>query len=182
LRHRVEHAAIVPPWLLPMLREAGLIVVTHPGWIYWNGDRYRAEVPAHQQPWLYRLGSLRRSGIGVASASDSPVSPWDPMASLYGAVTRRTASGAVINVKQGLSVDKLWQPPRDRPLTCRRGGSPGRIAARALADLVVLDRDPTRLSSPDELLEVKVAATIAGGRLVWERPQAEARDVRGRAG
>jgi predicted amidohydrolase YtcJ len=182
-RHRVEHAAIVPPWLLKMLREAGLTVVTHPGWVYWNGDRYLAEVPAHEQPWLYRLGAFWRSGVRVASSSDSPVSPWNPMAALYGAVSRRTASGAFINAKEELSVEQAlasmtrlpaWAVGEEMRL--------GRIVQGALADFVVLDRDPTQVASPEELLDLRVLMTIVGGQPVWQDPQFAERVAQGRGG
>jgi len=175
LRHRVEHAAVAPPWLVRMLREAGLTVVTHPGWVYWNGDRYRAEVAAHQQAWLYRLRAFWRAGLRPASASDNPVSPWDPRASLYGAVTRRTAAGAVLNAREALSVGQaLASATRLPAYAAGEEGTLGQIRPGALADLVVLDRDPTHLTAPEELLSLRVLMTIVGGRPVWERHPAPA--------
>ena len=44
----------------------------------------------------------------------------------------------------------------------------GRVAPGFLADLVVLDRDPGAVA-PEEIREVKVTMTFAGGKLVYSR-------------
>ena len=47
-------------------------------------------------------------------------------------------------------------------------GDRGSIEVRKLADMVLLDRDPTRVE-PDELSSIQVLMTVLGGKVVWER-------------
>lgn len=64
---RVEHAAVVPPELLPQIRELGVHVVTQPGFIAERGDTYAAEVEPDDLPHLYPYASsgCRDSGLAV---------------------------------------------------------------------------------------------------------------------
>jgi hypothetical protein len=108
-------------------------------------------------------------GVTVAFGSDSPIDPFDPIANIYAAVTRRTPDGA--------PGPDGWYP--DNRLTAREAligftqgpayaagmeDRLGRIAPGYLADLVALDRDLLAIPA-DELLDVKVIGTMVGG--VW---------------
>jgi len=46
-------------------------------------------------------------------------------------------------------------------------GIKGSISPGKLADIVVLNKDPTRVP-PEEIKEIKVEMTIIGGETVWE--------------
>ena len=59
--------------------ECGAAVVTQPGFIHHEGDRFIAEVSAAMHPYLYRTASLATRGVTVAFSSDAPVSEPDPM-------------------------------------------------------------------------------------------------------
>lgn len=48
------------------------------------------------------------------------------------------------------------------------GDQLGTLAPGKLADVTILDRDPTAVP-PDELLAIQPLATYVGGELVWER-------------
>ena len=47
-------------------------------------------------------------------------------------------------------------------------GRLGSVAAGKLADLTLLDRDPTALA-PEEIREVQVMMTVVDGQVMWER-------------
>ncbi|MBI2957200.1 MAG: amidohydrolase, partial [Chloroflexi bacterium] len=83
-RHRIEHCSESSSSLVERMKSAGVVIVTQPPFIYHSGDRYLAQVPADQLPWLYPLRTLIEAGVPVAAGSDSPVVPADPFAGLYG--------------------------------------------------------------------------------------------------
>jgi predicted amidohydrolase YtcJ len=135
---RIEHAAVVPPELLPDLRRRGLRVVTQPGFITDRGDDYLRDAPAADHADLYRCRSLQAAGVPVALSSDAPYGPLDPWAVIEAAVLRHTASGATVGGGERLSpaaaLDAYLAAPDDP------GGRPRRVRAGAEADLVLLDR------------------------------------------
>ncbi|GAG30261.1 unnamed protein product, partial [marine sediment metagenome] len=84
-RHRIEHCGVCPPALVERIAKAGVMVVTQPSFLYYNGDRYLRQVPPQRQPYLYPLRSLLGAGVRLAGGSDCPVVGPEVVAGLYGA-------------------------------------------------------------------------------------------------
>jgi predicted amidohydrolase YtcJ len=167
-RHRIEHCSVCPPVLAKRIAASGISVVTQPGFVYYNGDRYLRTVPAEQQDYLYPINTLLNSGIRVAAGSDSPVAPADPLTGMYAAVTRKTIAD------QNLLPSEKITPLQAINLYTRQAAAAlfqekckGSIAPGMLADLVVLNADPTRLS-PQEIKDVSVEMTIVDGGVVYD--------------
>jgi hypothetical protein len=167
-RHRIEHCSECPSYLLERLKTLGLVIVTHPSTIYYNGERYLATVAPEQLPWLYRIRSPLESGVVVAGSSDTPVMPVNPLAGIYGAVTRKTMSGQVLLPEERISpAQALRLYTTNAAYTSFEEGIKGSIAPGKLADIVVLSDDPTRVP-PQKIKDIKVEMTIIGGEVVWE--------------
>ncbi len=168
-RHRIEHCGVCPPALAERLRAAGLIVVTQPGFVAANGDRYLAQAPPDQRPWLYAVGGLRRAGLRVAFGSDAPVAPLDPFASMGAAVTRRTARGAVLGAQHAVSpAEALAMHTAAAAYASSDEHDRGAIAPGMLADLALLDASPLAVD-PETIKAIRPLWTMVGGRIVWER-------------
>ena len=136
--------------------------------MYRRGDVYLSETAPAVLPWLHRTGSLFGAGLTPAAGSDAPVIRPRPFEAVYAAVTRRSATGAAVNVFERISI---YDALRMCTVNAARAGGQerdrGSIEVGKLADLVLLDRDP--LAVPlEELLEVRVTTTILDGRVVWE--------------
>jgi hypothetical protein len=169
-RHRVEHCSVCPPTLLHLLKEAQAVVVTQPSFLYYNGERYLAEVPARQLKWLYRLKSFFGNGLMPAASSDSPVVPVNPLVGIYAAVTRQAETGQVLLAEEQISPSQaLWMYTLGAAYSAFEEEAKGAIAVGKLADFAVLSHDPTGIPA-EEIKEIKVEKTILGGRVVWERP------------
>ena len=69
------------------------MVVTQPGFIHWNGERYRENVGPGLLPDLYPVGRLATAGVPLAFSSDSPVIDPNPWPGIAGAVWRHTREG-----------------------------------------------------------------------------------------
>ncbi|MBI4333798.1 MAG: amidohydrolase [Chloroflexi bacterium] len=167
-RHRIEHCSVCPDRLIARIRKAGVVVVTQPGFIHHSGDRYLATVPPQQQPYLYRLGALLRAGVPLAAGSDAPVAPINPLAGVCAAVTRRTKGGQTILPGEAIGVEQaLALYTSGAAYSCFEEDYKGTLSPGKLADLVLLDRDPTTVP-PEEIGEIKVAMTVIGGRVCWQ--------------
>ncbi|HEV8717718.1 MAG TPA: amidohydrolase [Candidatus Binatia bacterium] len=166
-RHRIEHCALCPPPFIDELAETGSAVVIQPGFLYFYGEKYVAEVDPDIHSWLYRTKSLLERGVPVAGSSDCPVSPLAPLIGIQVAITRRSRSGIAVNPRECLSL------PEALSLFTSAGAwigfeetQKGRIMPGMLADLVVLDGDLTAVPV-EEIGSLKVTMTLVGGKIVW---------------
>ncbi len=157
-RHRIEHAALLPPDGAARIARLGITVVTQPGWVREHGDRYLRDVPRDKHGRLYPIGDLLRAGVRVAASSDAPVGDIDVLDAVRAAVERRTASGAAIGHEQAITFEQalaMWtrESARAAGLVDR-----GTLAPRMAADMVLLAGDPPH-----------VAATFMAGERVYAR-------------
>ncbi len=167
-RHRIEHCSVCPPPLLEKLRDARVIVVTQPAFIYYSGERYLATVAPEQLPWLYPIGSFLKMGLMPAAGSDSPVVPNNPLVGIYAAVTRKAESGDELVIEEQIApFEALKMYTQAAAYACFEEEAKGSIAVGKLADLALLSADPTAVP-PEEMKEIKVEMTIIDGRIAWE--------------
>lgn len=168
LRHRIEHCSEATPRALLEVRRSGAVVVTNPGFLLHRGDTYLSSTPANLLPYLYPFAALSDANIKWAAASDAPVSPPDPLASVYAAVARCTNTGRTFNASQSVSViDALNAWTEMAAYSCHQEFNIGKLATGNLADMVILDRDPTEVMI-EEIRDIKTVKTVIGGDVVWE--------------
>ena len=168
-RHRIEHCSVCSSSLAKRIASLGIMVVTQPNFIYYNGDRYLKTVPKPNLDRLYPIATLIKNGVSVAGSSDCPIVPSNPIIGIYAAISRKTESG-----------DSLLPEERITPLEAIKIYTvhaakatfeemiKGSIEPGKLADLVVLNGDPTRLPV-DEVKDIEVEMTILNGEVVWDK-------------
>jgi hypothetical protein len=167
-RHRLEHCSECPPPLMERLKKLQPVVVTHPSFTYFSGDRYLATVEKEVIPWLYRTGTLVKNGLTVGGGSDSPIVPNSPIMGIYGAVTRLTSSGQVLNSAEKLTAAEVIKMyTLNAAYASHEENIKGSIASGKLADMVLLSRNPAT-SASEEIKDIKVQMTIISGKVVWE--------------
>jgi predicted amidohydrolase YtcJ len=162
---RIEHGAVVPVELDEHISNHGLIVVTQPSFVADRGDDYLADVAPEDQGVLWRCGTLRGSGIGVAGSTDAPFGDPDPWRAIAAAIDRRTPSGCVLGPDDRVSGDEalaLFLAPLDDPAGPRR-----RVGVGTTADLCLLDR-PLRRALEDPTAEA-VRTVLRAGTVVADR-------------
>jgi len=166
-RHRIEHCSVCPPELTRRIASFGGMVVTNPAFVYFSGERYLKTVPSHQLKFLYPIRSLMKKGVHVAAGSDAPVAPVDPLAGVYGAVSRKAQSGEVVLAEEGItSHEALRMYTEIAARSSFEEDFKGIIAPEKLADLVVLGADPTAVPI-EEIKEIQVEMTILDGEVVY---------------
>ena len=169
-RHRIEHVQLIHPDDVGRLADLHIIASMQPIHAtsdYQMADRYWGA----RCRWAYNARLQIDCGAVVAFGSDSPIESFDPLLGLHAAVTRRRADGSpgadgwypehrltIQEALWGYTLGPAYAAGLERQL--------GRLAPGYLADLVVLDRDLTRLAGSD-LLDVQVQATMVGGVWRW---------------
>lgn len=162
---RIEHASITPDDALPMMLQAGVCVVTQPGFVFQRGDQYLLDVAPGDHDLLYRGQSFVDAGVPLAASSDAPYGSPDPWQAMRAAVDRRTRAGRQLGVAEKLTPERalaLFTGSAEAP-----GSVPRQLAIGAVADLCLLDRPwhqaRERLEGND------VLATLRDGELIYHR-------------
>jgi hypothetical protein len=142
--------------------------VTQPSFIYFHGERYLDTVSDEQLKHLYPIRTLFDQGINVAAGSDCPIVSPDPLIGINAAIHRLSATGDIVGSWLKIQVTTALQM---YTLNAARAAFEetikGTITPGKLADLVVLNADPTRLGA-DEFKNLQVDKTIIGGKVVWD--------------
>ena len=168
-RHRIEHCSVCPSSLAKKIASLKMMVVTQPPFIFHSGERYLETVRKEQLKHLYPIRTLLSHGIAVAGSSDSPVVHPDPLIGIYAAISRLAENDFVVGEHQKISVmDALRMYTQYAAQASFEETIKGTITPGKLADLVVLNGDPTHLS-PKDFRNLKVEMTIIGGEVVWTR-------------
>jgi predicted amidohydrolase YtcJ len=169
LRHRIEHAQLLAPD--DVSRFARIGVAASVQFSHAPSDRDIAErFWAGRLEGAYAYRSLLDAGALVANGSDAPIEELDPLMGIRAGVTRTLDGRDPWHVEQAVSVEEALRATTVNPAWLagdehRRG----RLVPGQLADLVVLDRDPVTCP-PEELAGVRVAATMLGGRWIYNPP------------
>jgi predicted amidohydrolase YtcJ len=168
-RHRIEHCSVCTPSLAKRVASLGIMVVTQPSFIYYNGERYLRTVPDSNLKHLYPIATLLKSGVRVAGSSDCPIVPASPLIGIYSAVSRRAENGEFVLPEERISsLEALQLYTNFAAETTFEETIKGSIVPGKLADMVVLSSDPTELPI-DEIKDMKVEMTILNGEIVWNK-------------
>jgi predicted amidohydrolase YtcJ len=167
VRHRIEHAAMVRPDQLPRFAELGVIPVPQARFLYEIGDSMADAVGQARMPWLYRHQSFLDSGVGVPASSDRPcVSVGAPLSGMRSMVERTTREGRVLSTEERVDAMEALRTYTTRSAFAGHAETErGRITAGLLADVVLLDDDPTTVPS-NRIDSIGVLATFVGGQCV----------------
>ena len=172
-RFRIEHAQHLRAQDIPRFAALGVIPSMQP---YHEADdgRWAAKrIGPDLIKGTYAFRSLLDSKARLTFGSDWTVAPLDPLVGIQAAVTRQTLDGK--NPEGWVPEQKITVEQALRCYTVNNAfaqfaeGRRGVLKAGMLADLVLLDRDLTRIS-PTQIEQAKVLATIVGGRVVYRKP------------
>jgi predicted amidohydrolase YtcJ len=145
------------------MAELGVIPVPQGRFVSGLGDGMAAAVGPERVDWCYRMRSFLDAGLVVPGSSDRPVVPGAPLEGIHDLVNRRTASGRVFGSAETVdAATALRAFTWGSAYAAFEEQVKGTIAPGKLADLVVLDRDPTTCE-PAGIKDTRVVATVVGG-------------------
>jgi predicted amidohydrolase YtcJ len=169
LRPRIEHAQLLAPEDVPRFGELGVAASVQ--FSHAPSDRDIADrIWAGNTERAYAYRSLRDAGALLANGSDAPIEELDPLAGIRAGVLRTLDDRDPWHPEQSVTVEQALEATTVNPVWLagdeRRRG---KLVPGYFADLVVLDRDLLAIA-PEELPEVRVVATMVGGRWVHNPP------------
>ena len=176
-RHHIAHLQLIHPDDVPRFAELGVAANMQALWACHDDQMVDLTLPflgEERSRWQYPFGDLHRAGARLVAGSDWPVSTPDPLAAIHTAVTRTAygdagpgrhravparAGAAARDRVRGVHLrQRVGEPPRRRRAWSRSG---------AVADLVVLDRDPFA-GPPEEIGAARVVSTWVDGEPVHD--------------
>ena len=171
-RFRIEHAQHIAPADIPRFGQLGVIPSMQPYHAIDDGRWAEKVIGPERARTTYAFRSLRDSGARLAFGSDWFVAPPTPLEGIYAAVTRRTLddkhpNGWVPEQKIGVE-DALRAYTIGGACASFDEKEKGSLAPGKLADVVIIDRDLTRIPS-ETIREARIMYTIVGGRVVFDR-------------
>ncbi len=164
-RHRIEHVQIIHPRDAGRLAALDIIASMQP--IHATSDMMTADrYWGDRNRYAYNPRLQLDYGARIAFGSDAPVEPFDPLLGIHAAITRqrdgKPAGGwypeARLNLREtllGFTQGPAYAAGMEDRL--------GKLAEGFLADLIVLDRDITKVE-PDAIPELNVLGAMVDGQ------------------
>ncbi len=166
LRWRIEHAQHLHPDDIARFAEIGVVAAMQP--IHCTSDGPWVPVRLGEErsrTGAYVWRDLLKTGAVIASGTDVPVEPVDPIPSFYAAVTRRMADGTAFYPDQVMTrTEALYARTLGAAYAAFEEDIKGSLEVGKLADVTVLSRDILTVPE-DEILETEVLYTVVGGKL-----------------
>ncbi|SEC64138.1 hypothetical protein SAMN05216489_01243 [Streptomyces sp. 3213] len=170
-RPHLAHLQVVHPDDVARFARLGAVANIQPLWAAHEPQMDELTIPflgPERALWQYPFGALLRSGATLAAGSDWPVSSPDPLQGIHVAVNRVEpgSAGPVFLPGERIGLAEALTAYTAGSAYANHLDDTGRVAAGALADLVVLDRDPFA-APPEEIAQTRVALTYVGGAEVY---------------
>jgi hypothetical protein len=170
-RFRIEHAQHLRREDIPRFARLGVIASVQPYHVIDDGRWAEKRIGPERIKTTHAYRSLLDRGAVLTFGSDWTVAPIEPLLGMYAAVTRRTLDGK--NPDGWVPQEKISVEEALRAYTAGNAygvfaeDRRGKLAPGYLADLVLIDRDLTRIP-PEEIEGAAIMATVVGGRVVYE--------------
>lgn len=165
-RHFIVHGQLLDESLMRRMTALGIGATLFSNHMYYWGDFHHDHTfGAFRAAAMNPAATALRLGVTVAAHSDTPVSPVDPLLTLWAAANRVTRSGRVLGAAERIGAyDALRMMTYNAAWLLHRDHEIGSIRVGKRADFTVLAQDPLAVE-PIALKDIPVQATILGGRV-----------------
>jgi predicted amidohydrolase YtcJ len=171
-RFRIEHAQHLRPEDFQRFADLDVIASIQPYHAIDDGRWAEARIGPERSKTTYAFRTLLNHNVRLAVGTDWNGAPFEPMLTLYAAVTRATLDGE--HPDGWIPEEKLTLEETIEGYTMGAAyaefqeNEKGSITRGKLADLVILGRDVFEIPV-EEIPDVQVETTIVGGKVVFQR-------------
>lgn len=165
-RHRLEHVQMATHAMFRKMKTLGVLPNLFANHIWYWGDVHRNQTmgPAKARR-IDACGTALRLGIPFSIHCDAPVTPLDPLFTMWCAVNRITSSGHLLGPEDCISAaDALRAVTLDSAYLLHLDHEIGSIEVGKRADFAVLSDSPLDVD-PMGIKDIAVHATVFGGRM-----------------
>ncbi|MEW9808036.1 amidohydrolase [Mesorhizobium sp. ZMM04-5] len=170
----ITHVQLVNQADIPRFKQLGVLPVVQALWAYpdpYIVDLTQPKIGPERSEWLYPFGALKEAGATIVGSSDWSVSSMNPLEAIQTGVTRQDfedPEGAVLTPQHRLDVmDMLRAYTVNGAYAAFDEAESGTLTVGKRADVVVLDKDVTKIA-PTEIVSATVLATLIDGEPVHE--------------
>lgn len=168
-RFRLEHVGAMTPAQFERAAALGVTVSVFVDHLYYWGDVLVDDLFGEAGSRWADAQSAFAAGVRATFHNDGSVTPLEPFRNMSVAMTRLSKSGRRLDGAEGVSFeDALKAHTVNAAWQLRSEGHIGSIEVGKYADLIIVDRDPSRVTAA-ALAETVVLATYLAGELVFER-------------
>ncbi|HEU5037065.1 MAG TPA: amidohydrolase [Nocardioides sp.] len=172
LRHHIAHLQVVHPEDVRRFAALGVAANMQMLWACLDDQMAELTIPflgEERSRWQYPFADLARAGARLVAGSDWPVSTPDPLQAIQVAVTRREpgSAGEAFLPEQALTLEQAFAAYTSGSAWANHRDDAGTLAPGAVADLVVLDRDPFA-GAPEDVGSARVVSSWIDGSTVYE--------------
>lgn len=163
-RHRLEHAQLATDHAFRRMKTLGLCVNLFANHVYYWGETHHEHTagPARARK-LDACGTAQRLGIPFSIHCDAPVTPLDPLFTMWCAVNRITSAGRVLGPSERINAESaLRAVTLDSAYLLKMDDRVGSIEPGKFADFAILDDDPLGVD-PIAIKDIGVAGTVFAG-------------------
>jgi predicted amidohydrolase YtcJ len=170
-RWRIEHAQHIHPDDFAKFARLGVIASMQPYHAIDDGRWAEKRIGHERGKTTYAFRTFLDRGVKLAFGSDWTVAPLNPFTGIYAAVTRATLDGKnpggwypeqKITLAEAIEAYTMGSAYAEFAESQKGSITPGK-----LADVILLDSDLFAIPA-EKIKDVKVRATIVGGRVVYE--------------
>ena len=163
----IVHSQFVRPDQLDLYARYGFLVSFFTNHAFFWGDVHVENLGRERAWFLSPTRSAIARGLHFTNHSDFAVTPLNPMFILWTSVSRTSRSGQVIGPDERISPEQgLRALTIDAAYQYGEETEKGSLEVGKLADLVVLDRNPTKVPV-DAIKDIKVTETFKEGSPVF---------------
>jgi len=168
-RHRLEHCQMATRAMFRTMATLGVAVNLFSNHIFYWGDIHRTKTMG---PDKARRMDAARTALGedvvISLHSDHPVTPVNPLFTMWCAVNRLTRSGHLLGAEERLTpLEALEAVTLGSAFLLHRDDEMGSIEVGKLADFTVLSENPLRVD-PMTIKDIEVIDTVLGGEPMGE--------------